>query len=75
MMSLYDYLGYAAGEALGKEVAKYASEKKAKFGRRYVENKKFKGEVMLYERSFLDSFFKEKLPIQLELNFGSNLPF
>jgi 7-cyano-7-deazaguanine synthase len=60
MISLYDYLGYAAGNKLGKQVAKYAADKKTKFGIRRVSNPKFTGEVILYTREFLDEYFKKK---------------
>ena len=60
MISLYDYLGYAAGSKLGKQVAKYAADKKTKFGIRRVSNPKFTGEVILYTREFLDEYFKKK---------------
>jgi len=60
MLSLFDYLGYAAGSDLGKEIADYASEKKAKFDIRFVSNPKYTGEVMLYTKKFLDEFFKDK---------------
>ena len=58
MISLYDYLGHAAGAELGKQVAEYASLRKAKFETRKVTNPRYTGRVMLYERSFLDEFFK-----------------
>ena len=57
MMSLYDYLGRAAGSALGKKVATAASIKKIKSETRYVENKVYTGEVMLYPESFLQEYF------------------
>ena len=60
LLSLYDYLGHAAGEELGKQVADYAKIRKAKFGKRQVSNHKFEGEVLLYEKSFLDEFFSLK---------------
>jgi hypothetical protein len=58
MISLYDYLGKAAGAELGKQVADYAAFKKAKFETREVVNLRYTGKVMLYEKSFLDEFFK-----------------
>ena len=60
MLSLYDYLGYAAGDRLGKEVADYASKRKTKFDTRYISNPRYTGEVMLYTKEFLDEFFKDK---------------
>jgi hypothetical protein len=58
MLSLYDYLGKAAGSELGKQVAEYAKIKNTKIGIREVANPRYTGKVMLYEKSFLDDFFK-----------------
>jgi hypothetical protein len=60
MMSLYDYLGYPAGEKLGEQVAAYAALRKAKFDTRYVKTKTYCGPVMLYTKEFLDEYFKVK---------------
>lgn len=59
MISLYDYLGRAAGPALGFAVAKHAKQLNAKVGIREVSNPKYKGTVNLYERPVLESFFNE----------------
>jgi hypothetical protein len=63
MVSLYDYLGKAAGAELGKQVAEYAKIRKQKYHTRTVSNSRYSGEIMLYERSFLDEFFKVKAVI------------
>ena len=60
MMSLYDYLGYPAGEKLGEQVGAYATIRKAKCGVRHVSTKTYKGPVMLYTKEFLDEYFKVK---------------
>ena len=57
MLSLFDYLGYAAGNELGQSVADYAKIRKAKSGIRSVSNVKYKGNVMLYTKKFLDEYF------------------
>jgi len=57
MLSLYDYLGHAAGPELGKQVAAYAKQKNAVCSQRFVENPKYKGLVFLYKKEFLDEFF------------------
>ena len=57
MLSLYDYLGRAAGPELGQQVAQAAAKKKVKFQTRYVEQGGYKGDVMLYPKSFLDEYF------------------
>jgi len=60
MMSLYDYLGYAAGGQLGKEVANAAVKAKVRIDRRYISNKAYSGLVMLYPKSFLKEYFENK---------------
>lgn len=60
LISLYDYLGYAAGGELGKEVATAAGKAKEKTGKRPITNTRFKGEVLLYRREFLEEYFKTK---------------
>jgi hypothetical protein len=60
MMSLFDYLGRAAGKELGAQVAEFATKNKTTIGFRQVSNPKYTGKVLLYERSFLDEFFKSK---------------
>ena len=57
MMSLYDYLGRAAGPELGQQVAQAAAKKKVKFDTRFVEQGGYKGDVMLYPKWFLDEYF------------------
>lgn len=57
MISLYDYLGKAAGSELGKQVNAYAYIRRAETGLRYVENPVYKGKIMLYTKEFLDEFF------------------
>ena len=59
MMSLYDYLGRAAGPELGQQVAQAATRKspKVKFSTRFVEQGGYKGDVMLYPKWFLDEYF------------------
>ena len=56
MMSLYDYLGHAAGPELGKQVASAAARAGVKGSMREVSNPVYKGPVMLYPKSFLDNF-------------------
>jgi hypothetical protein len=60
MVSLYDYLGSAAGAELGKQVAEYAKIRKVVVGNRVVENPKYKGIILTYMPEFLDEFFKVK---------------
>ena len=61
MMSLYDYLGTAAGSELGKQVAETAVQLKETIQKRYVTNTRYKGEILLYRREFLDEYFGKKI--------------
>jgi hypothetical protein len=60
MLSLYDYLGRAAGSKLGKQVADYAKLRKTKCSSRHVSNPAYTGEVLLYTKEFLDECFSAK---------------
>jgi len=57
MMSLYDYLGHAAGTQLGEQVAKKATAMGVKMDTREVSNPKYTGKVMLYPEGFLTEYF------------------
>ena len=57
MISLYDYLGHAAGSDLGKKVAYAAAKAGIKSEIREVSHVGYKGPIMLYPRDFLDNFF------------------
>ena len=57
-LSLYDYLGRAAGHQLGAEVNKAAVEKKIEFKQRHISNPSYSGNVHLYPVEFLDEYFK-----------------
>jgi len=61
MMSLYEYLGYAAGSELGKEVAATAVALKETIQEQYVSNPRYTGNVKLYRREFLDEYFNRKI--------------
>jgi hypothetical protein len=61
MMSLYDYLGKAAGPELGKEVAETAVKLKETIEKKYVTNTRYKGEILMYRREFLDEYFGNKI--------------
>jgi len=59
-ISLYDYLGKAAGSELGKQVHEYAKIKNIKPQIREVKNPKYTGNVMLYPKSLIQEFFQIK---------------
>ena len=57
-VSLYDYLGHAAGPDLGQQVANAARQAGVKGEIREVSNPKYRGPVMLWPKAFLDLYFK-----------------
>jgi len=87
MLSLYDYLGRAAGDKLGKQVAAYAKLRNARYGTKQVSNPVYQGEVMVYTKAFLDECFNAKkvfepkhedlteINTQLMQDSNPNLPF
>jgi hypothetical protein len=60
MMSLYEFLGKAAGTELGKKVYLASLEGGWKHDTRKVSNPKYTGNVMLYPEPFLKEYFKPK---------------
>jgi len=60
MLSLYDYLGYPAGSALGKEDWETAEKSDIKTEIREISNPKYSGKVMLYPKDFLEEYFESK---------------
>ena len=77
-LSLYDYLGKAAGEKLGKEVASAASRGGIKLETREVSNPKYTGTVLLYPKDFLEFYFREPesnlMDELVDLNLMDELP-
>ena len=74
-LSLYDYLGHAAGGDLGKAVYAKAIERRQPTQQRDVSNTKFKGKVLLYTLEFLDSYFKPETIISYITSQDDELPF
>ena len=58
-ISLYDYLGRAAGKTLGKQVAEVATSMGIKIQTRIISNPLYSGEVCLYPETFLALYFKK----------------
>ena len=58
MLSLYDYLGKAAGRELGTQVYKAANVQKIKITEKQVSNPAYSGKILMYPKSFLDSYFQ-----------------
>lgn len=59
-LSLYDFLGKAAGKVLGEKVFKYAKYKKIKFTVKDVNQGGYSGNVVCYPREFLNEYFLVK---------------
>ena len=59
MLSLFDYLGKPAGPELGKQVATAAAVDKIKFNVKYVSNPKYKGDILMYPKTWLDNYFNK----------------
>lgn len=63
MLSLFDYLGKPAGSELGKQVAAAAAVDKIKINVKYVSNPKYKGEILMYPKTWLDIYFDQTTQI------------
>ncbi len=59
MLSLYDYLGRAAGPELGKDVFVAAAAKKVNTITKQVSNPVYKGKIVMYPKSFLNEYFNK----------------
>jgi len=57
LLSLYDYLGHAAGSELGKRVNNFAMSRNEENETRDVKTQSYEGKIQLYRREFLDEFF------------------
>ena len=58
MLSLYDYLGTAAGKELGKQIAESAASMGVKIQVKSITNPKYSGEICMYPETFLELYFK-----------------
>ena len=65
-LSLYDYLGKAAGDELGLEVSMAAKQAGIKIGKKQVSNPKYTGEIQMYPKEFLEAYFREPDSIHME---------
>jgi hypothetical protein len=59
MISLFDYLGRAAGRKLGMFVWEKAKLKNIPTGEKTVSYKKYSGKIKTYPKEFLDEVFLE----------------
>lgn len=60
-LSLFDYLGRRAGEALGAAVYEVAKLAKEPVKLRMLDEPYYKGKVMVYRQSFLKAVFSEPI--------------
>lgn len=67
-VSLFDYLGYAAGGDLGKAVYAKAKETKQPVQQKDVSVRTFTGKVLLYTEAFLDEYFKPEIVYYIDDN-------
>lgn len=81
-LSLYDYLGKAAGDELGLEVSMAAKQAGIEIGKKQVSNPKYTGEIQMYPKEFLEAYFREPdsihmedLPGQINYDIDDDLPF
>lgn len=65
-LSLYDFLGKAAGEKLGFEVKQEANKQEILTQNREITNSKFTGTVLLYPKEFLEFYFREPDSIRVD---------
>lgn len=57
-ISLFDFLGKAAGPELGKEVNRVAKLSSQPIAIKQVSNPKYKGSILMYTNDFLVEYFK-----------------
>ena len=62
-MSLYDFLGKAAGGALGKDVFEESKKLNIKTQTKDVSNSAYSGKVMMYPVEFLNVYFKKPFEV------------
>ena len=60
-LSLYDYLGCAAGGELGQKIAYEASKLKINIKTKIIENPGYKGVIQMYPKDFLTECTKRQL--------------
>lgn len=68
LISLFDYLGHAAGTELGKKVHQAAVKLKEPIQTRQINNIRYKGSVCLYRREFLKEYFTKQQNPDVELS-------
>lgn len=83
-LSLFDYLGRAAGSELGLEVEEAASKQNITIRIKQVTTKTYSGKINMYPKEFLDSYFSKPTtgteilynePDNLPIDYSDELPF
>jgi hypothetical protein len=74
-LSLYDFLGRAAGKDLGAQVYVAAERGSIAYLERSISNPSFRGKVKLYPKSFLVGYFSHQSSSNQEATQESELPF
>lgn len=59
MISLYDYLGKAAGAQLGAKVYAEAKKRSIQVKSKTIHTKTYSGEVLTYPENFLNEYFSK----------------
>ena len=59
-LSLYDYLGKAAGGELGRKIAYEAAKCKVDIQTKQIENSAYKGKIQMYPKDFLNECTDKK---------------
>lgn len=77
LVSLFDFLGHAAGPELGKKVYEVAKFNKVRMDERHVSTKSYTGKVMMYPVPFLMQYFGNEAKLEPQSNIAQddNLPF
>ena len=74
-MSLYDFLGHAAGTEVGKEVVVEAKKQGQKIITKEIKNKAYTGKVMMYDIDFLTKYFTKPQQPSVQTPDEDDLPF
>jgi hypothetical protein len=70
--SLFEYLRKPAGPELGKRVYAEAKRRRIKVSPRQVNTRKYKGTILTYPVSFLDSYLPSLLLTLPQINYYNN---
>jgi hypothetical protein len=68
MVSLFDYLKKPAGPELGKQVALAAMNEKIHIESKQVSTPKYKGNILMYPKSWLNNYFNPTINEHQELS-------